>query len=149
MWRRLIDDKEWNDETVVDPKAGPGEVPQQNPMQAMMGGMQEEPMQQGGITAGQRWQEALEKIRPEDPTQEPGISLIDLDVKVLAGSSMPTNRIARQQVALEMKAQGVYDAEAVLDYTDDPAKDKILPRIREMEKAAAVEAAMKAQKTNA
>jgi hypothetical protein len=148
MWRRLIDDKEWNDETVVDPKAGPGEVPQQNPMQAMMGGMPEEPTQ-GSITAGQRWQEALEKIRPEDPTQEPGISLIDLDVKVLAGSSMPTNRIARQQVALEMKAQGVYDAEAVLDYTDDPAKDKILPRIREMEKAAAVEAAMKAQKTNA
>ena len=142
MWRRLIEDSEWNDETVVEPDNEPGQEPQEkmNPLT----GLPEEPEQpENGVTVAQKWQEALELIRPEDPTQEPGISLLNIDVKVLAGSSMPTNRIARQQVALEMKAQGVYDAEAVLVYTDDPQKDKILPRIREMEKAAALEAAEK------
>lgn len=146
MWERLVEKKELTDETIVDPDSAPGENPPEAQINPMTG-MPEEPEQpENGVMVKDKWEEALELIRPVDMEKEPGISLLDLDIKVLAGSSMPTNRIARQQVALEMKAQGVYDAEAVLDYTDDPAKDKILPRIREMEKAAATEAAMKAMK---
>ena len=145
MWRRLIEDKEWNDETMVDPNSEPGEKPEEQ-INQMTGQPMAPEIPDDGVTVSRRWQEALELIRPTDPEEEPGISLLDLDVKVLAGSSMPTNRIGRQVHAVELKAQGIYDAEAVLDYTDDPMKDKILPRIRKMEKAAALEAAEKAAK---
>lgn len=145
MWRRLIEEGEWNDETVVDPDSGPEDEPEEemDPYTGMP--VQQEPPEDG-VTVGDRWREALELIRPEDPAQEPGVSLLELDIRVRAGSTMPTNRMARQVHALELKREGVYDAEAVLDYSDDPMKDKVLPRIRKLEKEAAVEAAMKAQK---
>ena len=50
----------------------------------------------------QKWLRALENIRPKDPSQPPGYELIDLDIRITAGSSMPTNRIARQEVGMEM-----------------------------------------------
>lgn len=145
MWRRLIEESEWHDETVMDPDSGPDDEPQEEMDPYTQMPIQKEPPE-GGVTVGDRWREALELIRPEDPAQEPGVSLLELDIRVRAGSTMPTNRMARQVHALELKREGVYDAEAVLDYSDDPMKDKVLPRIRKLEKEAAVEAAMKAQK---
>jgi hypothetical protein len=50
------------------------------------------------------------------------------DVKVEAGSTMPANRMAKLEFALQMHAQGIYDAEAVLEYIDDPVKYDVLRR---------------------
>lgn len=84
-----------------------------------------------------KWLNALEMVRPADPNKEPNISIMDFDVKISAGSSMPTNRIAKGQMAIEYVKAGIYDAEAALEYVDDPNKDKIIPRMkaREQEQA--------------
>lgn len=78
----------------------------------------------------QDWLMALEKIRPQDPAQPPGVTLLDLDVKMIAGSSLPTNRIAKGQMAIEFMQAGIYDAQAALEYVDDPGKDKIIERLK-------------------
>lgn len=85
------------------------------------------------ITA--KWFAALEKIRPADPSQPPGYELIDLDIRLTAGSSMPTNRIARQEVGMEMgkligQVDPVSGIEYALEYSDDVNKDKILNKIK-------------------
>lgn len=82
-----------------------------------------------------KWLNALEMVRPADPNKEPNISVMDFDVKVMAGSSMPTNRIAKGQMAIEYVKAGIYDAEAALEYVDDPNKDKIIPRMKAKEEA--------------
>lgn len=84
-----------------------------------------------------KWLNALEMVRPADPNKEPNISIMDFDVKVMAGSSMPTNRIAKGEMAIEYVKAGIYDAEAALEYVDDPNKDKIIPRIKAKEEAQA------------
>ena len=84
-----------------------------------------------------KWEAALDKIRPKNPMEPPGISLLDLDVRVAAGSSLPTNRIARADFALSMADRGVYDTEAVLEYIDDPNKDKIVVRQKARQQAEA------------
>jgi hypothetical protein len=81
-----------------------------------------------GIT--QKWLQALERIRPQDPALPPGLTLLDLDVKVIAGSSLPTNRIAKGQMAMEFVQAGIYDPQAALEYIDDPAKDRIIERLK-------------------
>ena len=116
MWQRLIEPDEmqtWQPEKEkqVDPQTGKPVPPEPSEIQ-------------------QKWMKALELLRPEDPTKEPGISLIDLDVKIMAGSTQPTNRMAKQAVALDMMKIGAYDAQAVLDYTDDPKKDEITERLK-------------------
>ena len=83
-----------------------------------------------------KWEEALEKIRPEDLNQPPGISVADIDVRITAGSSMPTNRIAKSQLAIEFTQAGIYDAEAALEYIDDPKKDEVVRRIKAKEEKA-------------
>ena len=80
-----------------------------------------------------RWMQALNLIRPQDLTKPPGIGLIDMDVRITAGSSMPTNRIARAGMAIEMAKAGIYDAEAALEYIDDPQKDKVTARMKQRE----------------
>jgi len=81
----------------------------------------------------QKWAAALELLRPKDPGKEPGINLMDVDVRVAAGSTMPTNRMARQAQAAEMVKQGIYDQEAALEYVDDPKKDEIVARMKARE----------------
>jgi len=82
-----------------------------------------------------KWEAALEKIRPRDINKPPGFRLLDIDVKITAGSSMPTNRIAKEQLAMEKVQAGVYDAEAALEYTDDPQKDKVIARLKKRQEA--------------
>ena len=83
----------------------------------------------------EKWKAALERIRPADPSKAPGYELIDLDIRLTAGSSMPTNRIARQEVGMEMgkligQVDPVSGVEYALEYSDDPNKDKILNKLK-------------------
>jgi hypothetical protein len=77
-----------------------------------------------------KWADAIEAIRPIDATKEPGFALEGLDVRIIAGSTMPTNRMAKQSVAIEMVKGGIYDPQAALDYIDDPKKDEIVARMK-------------------
>lgn len=85
----------------------------------------------------QRWQQALDLIRPADYSKPPGISLIDVDVKITAGSSMPTNRMAKDMVASEKFKIGLYDRRAALEYSDDPKAEEIAMRMDQAERAMA------------
>lgn len=86
-----------------------------------------------------KWQNALELLRPSDPLKEPGVGLIDLDIKLIAGSTQPTNRMAKQGVAIEMVQAGIYDVEAALEYVDDPQKDKVIERQKQKAQSASAE----------
>lgn len=70
---------------------------------------------------------ALEKIRAKQ------VDIIDYDIGIRAGSSLPTNRLAKLDMAMELAKEpvhpdAVYDAEAILRYTDDPQSKEILKR---------------------
>ncbi len=139
MWMRLLEEDEW--ETLRPDQEGKQpleEQPQPIGQQGPQGGMGTRPPGMGGPPQGEdeekektrkKWHDTLEKIRPMDPTAPPGISLIDLDVKLTAGSSMPTNRMAKQQVALEAFKAGLYDRQAALEYSDDPKAKEIAERM--------------------
>lgn len=94
-----------------------------------------QPIQPQPNDIAMKWLQALELIRPADPTKEPGVELEGLDVKIVAGSTMPTNRMAKASMALEMVKGGLYDAEAGLNYIDDPYKDQIATRMKQKEQA--------------
>lgn len=120
MWERLLEDDE-------KPPDGTPEA---------MNSDDESPDEIKKMTIA-KFQDALEKIRPKDPTQPPGLGLIDLDVRVTAGSSMPTHRMAKEQIAIEKVTAGIYDAEAALEYADDPLKDKVIARLKKQQQAGA------------
>jgi len=94
---------------------------------------QQEAKQKAEISA--KWKAALDKLSPEDGS-EPDITIMDIDIKIIAGSSMPTNRIAKMSMAMEMFKIGLWDQPAALEYSDDVGADKIIQRMK-----AAVEAA--------
>jgi len=71
-----------------------------------------------------KWENAIDQIMNQK------VSLINLDVKVSAGSTLPTNRMAKREDAIEMVKAGIYDPEAALDYVDDPYKDQVKDRIK-------------------
>lgn len=119
MWERLLEQDDW--------------------MKWTPDGQQEE----ADPSIQQKWIQALEKIRPSDPNAESNLSLLDFDIRMTAGSSMPTNRIAKMQMAIEMTTAGIYDTEAALEYVDDPNKDKIVKRMKENEAAMMEAEAMK------
>ena len=84
-----------------------------------------------------KWKNALQEVTSGN------LSLIDLDVRITAGSSMPTNRIAKMAVAIDLAKVGIYDEEAALEYIDDPNRDKILLRLKRRQEAAAQAELMK------
>ncbi len=70
---------------------------------------------------------ALDLIKAKD------VSIIDYDIGIRAGSSLPANRMARLDMALELAKEpvppdAIYDAEAVLTYLDDPQAKQVLKR---------------------
>lgn len=145
MWERLIEPKEWL-EWVPDDEAM--QLEQIKQVRARHMGKQQDELTQQDMQDVQeqiknRWLDALELIRPSDPLAEPGISLVDLDVKVMAGSSMPTNRMAKMNQAMEFVGAGIYDAQAALEYVDDPNKDQIIARMDRNAQAAAQAQAIK------
>jgi hypothetical protein len=125
QWERLIEPDEMGSWVPKEQQKPP------NPME-MMGGEQEKP---DAEAIKGKWMQALELIKPSDPIKEGGISLVDVDVRVAAGSTMPTNRMARAAMAMELTKGGIYDAEAALDYIDDPKKDQIAARMKAKEQA--------------
>ena len=53
----------------------------------------------------------------------------EFDIRLMAGSTLPTSRMAKEDRALKMFGnQPVFDLEAVLEYLDDPQREKILER---------------------
>ena len=136
MWERLIEQDEystWQPEEEKKPA---------DPMEAM-NGQDQGPTAQEQQETQNRWKQALDLIRPQDPTAEAGISLLDVDVRVAAGSTTPTNRMARAALAMDMVKMGIYDPQAALDYIDDPRKEQIIKRLQAREQAAMQAAMMK------
>jgi hypothetical protein len=149
QWERLIEPDEMKN--WVPPEERPqmiqqgGGGQQAGPMQPMMGQQagsrpQLSPEQQAGVQ--EKWAAALEKLRPMDHTQDPQIDVVDLDIKITSGSSMPTNRIAKLDFALQMADAGVYDRLAVLEYVDDPKAEEIDARMKQQEQQAMMAEAM-------
>ena len=85
---------------------------------------------------------ALERVRTNDMSQQ-GLGLVDIDISVEAGSSLPTNRILKEALAIEKYEKGLYDRETALEYSDDPLKDKAVKRMKEVEAAQAKAEMMK------
>jgi len=56
------------------------------------------------------------------------ISMGEWTVICKGGSTLPSNREAKLQKALEMKREGIYDDIAVLKYVDDPESSEIIER---------------------
>jgi hypothetical protein len=142
QWERLIEEDEMS---TWQPKKDRKPTNPMEEMNALPGEAQEGPDNQTKQEISQKWAKALELIRPEDDQKEPGISLLDIDVRVAAGSTMPTNRMAKAAVALDYVKNGIYDQEAALDYIDDPHKDEIVARLKEREKVA-MQAALMGEK---
>jgi hypothetical protein len=114
MWMRLIEPDEWEtwrpdkEKQQVDPQTGQPMQPQANVVQ-------------------QKWQDAINRITGENGQEK--LTPVDIDVKIIAESIKPTNRMAKQGVAMELVKAGIYDAQAALDYVDDPKKDEIVERL--------------------
>lgn len=52
----------------------------------------------------------------------------EFNIRLAAGSTLPTSRMAKEERALKMFQGGIFDLEAVLEYLDDPQREKILER---------------------
>jgi hypothetical protein len=110
MWERLIDSEEvqnWQPEKdkQINPQTGETVPPDPNDIQA-------------------KWIAAVDQVRPADITKDPPIDLEGLHIKIVAGSTTPTNRMAKRLDAMEMVKAGIYPPEIALDYIDDPNADK-------------------------
>jgi hypothetical protein len=80
-----------------------------------------------------RWEGAIEKVTME------GISIVDFNVAITAGSSLPTNRLLKEETARENYKMGLYDRRAALEHSGEPHAKEIAARMdkRELEMAQA------------
>jgi hypothetical protein len=69
-----------------------------------------------------------------------------LDIRIVAGSTTPTNRMAKRLDAMEMVKAGVYPPAIALEYMDDPIKDKAIAQIKQQNEAAMQANMMKGSK---
>jgi hypothetical protein len=78
-----------------------------------------------------KWEHAIAKITRE------GISVVDFNLAITAGSSLPTNRLLKEETAMEKYKLGLYDRRAALEYSGDPHAKEIAERMdnREMQLA--------------
>ena len=116
QWKRLIEQSEWGTwqpakEKKID-ETGKAVEPDQGEI-------------------AMKWLDALNIVAPLNG--EPQIDIIDIDVRVSAGSTMPTSRIAKRSYAIELVKAGIYDAQAALNYIDDPEKDEVAERMKKKE----------------
>ena len=121
MWERLIEPDELGTFIPTDgPQPEEGQEPKQAEIQA-------------------KWLEALNRIKPKNQEDAENatraLTMMDIDIRLSAGSSMPTNRMAKMQISIELAGAGIYDAEAALTYIDDPEKDKIIKRLEARQQA--------------
>lgn len=88
--------------------------------------------EQGKLLTG--IQVALQKLQAKD------VSVIDYDIGIRSGSSLPSSRMARLDFAVELSREpvhpdAVYDVEAVLSYIDDPQAEAVLRRKSKLKQA--------------
>ncbi len=55
------------------------------------------------------------------------------DLEIVAGSTLPRSRDARQREALELFGAGLFDKEEALNYIQHPGRDRVLARLRRQE----------------
>ena len=122
MWERLLDRQ---DADLWVPEEEQGRIEQ------LEQGSDEEKLEKQKIR--ERWEKAVEIITGE------GVTLVDLDIRVSAGSSLPTNRMARFAEALEMFGKGLVGRKEALEHSNYPGAKEIAERLdrREMELAQA------------
>lgn len=79
----------------------------------------------------QHWLAALDKLLSLQ------MNVADFQVRITAGSSLPTNRMFREEMAIEKYRIGLYDRRAALEHSDDPYAVETADRIdkREIEMA--------------
>lgn len=56
----------------------------------------------------------------------------EYDIRIMAGSTLPTSRMAKESKALQFFQGGLYDQEAALKYVDDPQAPEVLARMNMM-----------------
>jgi len=125
MWRRLIEPDELTTWMPPEKRGGMEEI---NPDDTA-------DLDAQASEISMKWQEALNRVAPEDPNT-PKLSILEVDVRIAAGSTMPTNRMAKQAIANDLVKSGIYDARAALDYIDDPKAEEIAKRVEAKEQAA-------------
>jgi hypothetical protein len=125
MWRRLIEPDELTTWMPPEKRGGMEEI---NPDDTA-------DLDAQASEISMKWQEALNRVAPEDPNT-PKLSNLEVDVRIAAGSTMPTNRMAKQAIANDLVKSGIYDARAALDYIDDPKAEEIAKRVEAKEQAA-------------
>jgi Asp-tRNA(Asn)/Glu-tRNA(Gln) amidotransferase A subunit family amidase len=118
MWMRLIEPQEMKS---FVPEGYKAQLPQGQKVQP------------NPIAVENAWKQAIDTIANK------GMSIIDLDVKVAAGSTMPTNRIAKRAEAVEMVKAGIYDVRAALEYVDDPKANEVAERMEQQQEMAALQ----------
>jgi hypothetical protein len=91
-----------------------------------------------------KWLKALDTIKPE--VGESQIDLEGFDIRIVAGSTTPTNRMAKRLDAMEMVKNGIYPPEIALEYIDDPLKDKAAAILKNNQQMAMQANAMKGNK---
>lgn len=114
-WERLITNdkaKNW-----TPPADEAGQQPSNDPVEKLQ---QEAEIQK-------KWEAAVETVVVE------GLELIELDVRISAGSSLPTNRMARNAEAREMYDKGLLDRKAALEHSDYPGAQEIADRMDKRE----------------
>jgi hypothetical protein len=106
MWKRLIEDKEFLE---IDPESAEGEQPDDERKEELKS----------------LYAKALDRIAPIEETEgEDPISMLDLDITVLAGSSLPTHRMAKLEVAIDLYNGKIFDRQAALEFIDMPEAQK-------------------------
>lgn len=145
QWEALLDETDWSEWMPEDEKAemeaqqaqampqpgmtAPGQMQGQMPPPQQPPG----PVKPDGEAIKARWMEALDKVAPMNG--EANIDIMDFEIKVAAGSSMPSNRMARQAEALEQVKMGLLDPETYWEQVDSTIKDKVVPRLKAREQA--------------
>jgi hypothetical protein len=89
--------------------------------------------QQEMMERQEKWAAAVDKITSE------GIGVVDFNIAITAGSSLPTNRLLKEETAIEKYKIGLYDRQAALEYSGEPHAKEIAKRMdqREMQMAQA------------
>jgi hypothetical protein len=78
-----------------------------------------------------RWSGAIQKILTN------GLGIVDFNIAITAGSSLPTNRLLKEETSIEKYKIGLYDRRAALEFSGEPHAKEIAARMdkREMEMA--------------
>lgn len=69
-----------------------------------------------------KWMAAIDKLERDK------LGVVDFNVAITAGSSLPTNRLVKEELAIEKFKIGLYDRRAALEYADDPHAKEIAER---------------------